>query len=97
MGDAYILKKVISELCALNLKFSSTELWMSTCIRSRPNRNFRTSTAPFEVRRVINSRSTSPTKVMSREPAYSHTLIRNKIDRQEVQTQRVRQVDGQIA
>src|SRR6185503_20240255 len=41
--------------------------------------------------------STAPTKAKSREPAYSQALNQNRIDRQRVKIQRVRQADSQTA
>ena len=41
--------------------------------------------------------STAPTKAKSREPAYSQALNQNRIDRQGVKIQRVRQADSQTA
>jgi len=41
--------------------------------------------------------STAPTKAKSRETAYSQALIQNKIDRQRVKIQSVRQADSQTA
>src|SRR6218665_1313962 len=40
--------------------------------------------------------STAPTKAKTWEPAYSQVLIQNKIDRQRVKTQRVRQADRRL-
>ena len=41
--------------------------------------------------------SRAPTKAKSREPAYSQALNQNRIDRQRVKIQRVRQADSQTA
>jgi len=48
---------------------------------------------------IVNSRFYSATKAKSREPAYSKTLKfnQNKIDRQRVNIQRVRQAKSQTA
>jgi len=41
--------------------------------------------------------STAPAKARSREPAYSPALNRNKIERQRVTIQRIRQANSQMA
>ena len=41
--------------------------------------------------------STVPTKAKSDEPAYSQMLSQNKIDRQRVKIQKIRQADNQTA